>query len=403
MSREEASADVERGITPSDTTSQRSEDVIVQFAAAAQPEMMRAAEKDEHYVGQVCEACYDAFRHTFGTRLAVAYQNEMKLAGRVLYYLLTTGSGLQTLGEEYCDIVQVAGVPGLPATPARRTLLVFYQTVLPYLAERLSSRAAAQGMALGAEDEPNDMDIVSQISSEEESADREASGSERLASSNLRRNALEVNSRSRMSLTGGLRQAWMTALRRWAMILPSVREALMLFVRTHLMLFYFEGIYYHMGKRAAGIRYIFTGRPTQQRPRYHMLGLFLFIQLSFVCGDWLTRTVFPSIASSMRSRAAYSSVSPADSRGIAVIDEDGGKLDDKGTNRQSSRWADAEAPGSSKCPLCLSARQHPTATPCGHVFCWNCVAEWCNEKPECPLCRAPVTHPELVCVYHADF
>lgn len=67
MSREEASADVERGITPSDTTSQRSEDVIVQFAAAAQPEMMRAAEKDEHYVGQVCEACYDAFRHTFGT------------------------------------------------------------------------------------------------------------------------------------------------------------------------------------------------------------------------------------------------------------------------------------------------------------------------------------------------
>lgn len=33
---------------------------------------------------------------------------QTKLAGRVLYYLLTTGAGLQTLGEEYCDISQVS-------------------------------------------------------------------------------------------------------------------------------------------------------------------------------------------------------------------------------------------------------------------------------------------------------
>jgi hypothetical protein len=40
-----------------------------------------------------------------------------------------------------------------------------------------------------------------------------------------------------------------------------------LVVRAHLMLFYFEGAYYHMAKRTAGIRYIFMGKPTQQRPR----------------------------------------------------------------------------------------------------------------------------------------
>jgi peroxin-10 len=27
----------------------------------------------------------------------------------MLYYVLTTGSGQQTLGEEYCDITQVIG------------------------------------------------------------------------------------------------------------------------------------------------------------------------------------------------------------------------------------------------------------------------------------------------------
>lgn len=29
--------------------------------------------------------------------------------GQILYYSLTTGAGMQTLGEEYCDILQVTG------------------------------------------------------------------------------------------------------------------------------------------------------------------------------------------------------------------------------------------------------------------------------------------------------
>lgn len=33
----------------------------------------------------------------------------------------------------------------------------------------------------------------------------------------------------------------------------------------------------------------------------------------------------------------------------------------------------------------------------------NCIMEWCNEKLECPLCRSPMTHSSLVCLYHSDF
>lgn len=65
-----------------------------------------------------------------------------------------------------------------------------------------------------------------------------------------------------------------------------------------------------------------------------------------------------------------------------------------------TRSSQAAAPAR-QCPLCLSPRRSPTSTPCGHIFCWECVAQWCTEKAECPLCRAAVTLQQLVGVYHA--
>eukprot|EP00249_Psilotum_nudum_P018517 c26846_g1_i1 orf=506-1804(-) len=380
---------------------------MTRFPNAAQPEVMRAAEKDEHYVSHVCDACHDAFRHVFGTRLAVAYQNETKLAGRVLYYLLTTGSGLQTLGEEYCDISQVAGSSGLPLTPARRILLVFYQTVLPYIANRLSVKAAARGVLLASQHATD---------SQPDATPNQAGNLSRFERGGMVQ-FTDVASQGLRTINGGellgnsvlsqwLRRTWLSAIQYWSMVLPSVREALLLVVRTNLMLFYFEGLYYHLAKRVAGVRYIFMGKLFHQRPRYHMLGVFLLIQLCIVGGDWLRRTVIPALATSMRSHSMHHSFSTASQAGFVLLDEDGNQV-----NKIPGQHAVVTGTGkamlenfsSSKCPLCLSPRQHPTATPCGHVFCWTCVAEWCNEKLECPLCRSPVSHSELVCIYHSDF
>ena len=49
-------------------------------------------------------------RVSLGDGGCVATCREVRLVAELLYSGLTTGAGLQTLGEEYCDILQAAGV-----------------------------------------------------------------------------------------------------------------------------------------------------------------------------------------------------------------------------------------------------------------------------------------------------
>lgn len=65
----------------------------------------------------------------------------------------------------------------------------------------------------------------------------------------------------------------------------------------------------------------------------------------------------------------------------------------------SSSDDEGEGAQAGKCMLCLSNRKCPTATNCGHIFCWRCIAEWIQSNPQeavCPFCRQHITTQSLV-------
>lgn len=48
------------------------------------------------------------------------------------------------------------------------------------------------------------------------------------------------------------------------------------------------------------------------------------------------------------------------------------------------------------CILCSSEMLSPSCGPCGHIFCWTCLIEWCKTKKNCPLCRQACLPQEVV-------
>ncbi|KAH0540918.1 putative peroxisomal biogenesis factor 10 [Cotesia glomerata] len=47
------------------------------------------------------------------------------------------------------------------------------------------------------------------------------------------------------------------------------------------------------------------------------------------------------------------------------------------------------------CQLCFEA-QPSAVTPCGHLFCWNCLAEWARVQSQCPSCREYLISSRIV-------
>ena len=139
------------------------------FPPAAQPDIIRSHQKDDVYVrvGEtpllnfgffnkyvltaadtststdsqvVRDAMLDMARRLLGPRLVVWHQQEVGALAVLLYHGLNTGAGLQTLGEEYCDLYQVNTRGEFPGW-MRRLTLVLLEALAPLILQRVRARA----------------------------------------------------------------------------------------------------------------------------------------------------------------------------------------------------------------------------------------------------------------------
>ena len=300
------------------------------FPIADSPSIIRSFQKDEYHGKSLFEQAYDVFALVFGPRRAIAWQREVRLVCDMFHFGTSTLLGRQTLGEEYCDLVQLSSASDQLLPLPQRLHLGCWSVVLPYFYARLIAR----------------------ISSLE-----------------------ALSSHDSLGPIDGL-------LRRCAPHLPLLRGALQRAQRLHLALFYLGGAYYEWAKRMAGVVYRFNRSLLDHQVQYQLLGMLLLVQLA--------------VSSCLELFRVY--------LGFSQGAKQGGLVQMKDEREEAARIGQGVSQMAPDCQLCMSPRVSPTTTPCGHIFCWNCIHEALQVKKNhqgfCPLCRQSVTPQELICLYN---
>ena len=139
-----------------------------------------------------------------------------------------------------------------------------------------------------------------------------------------------------------------------------------------LALFYLESTYYHISKRILRMRYLWIHNKSQKLPPA-LSNTFRIISVLFV-SQLVLRLV---------TQYRYESAS--------LLNE-------------LRNCNNSDVTGMSEnctiCVLCLEQVKSPSLTPCGHLFCWDCIHTASSNKGECPCCKLSFSQSRIVSLHN---
>ncbi|KAE8138769.1 Pex12 amino terminal region-domain-containing protein [Aspergillus pseudotamarii] len=340
------------------------------YPFATSPDIIRSHEKDVFLTSNLVQQAQSIIRSLRGARFAHTYSETIKNLTEILYFSLTTLIGNRTLGEEYCDLVQLEDDTLQLPSLVRRAGYIVSSIIVPWILQRI---LPAFRQRLRAK-------LERSIARQQLKAQQ----------------AREGTKPSRKDTSKA--PSFFTKLRIQKYILEHLDSITSLspIYAVSIATFYFTGAYYHLSKRLWGLRYVFTKKleENEQRVGYEVLGVLLVLQIAVQSVLHVKKVGLSLQQEDIETEATHSTgqddtlihsiENPPTLPLLSAADARYDLSDDS----SAIPWIPSGQ--QSRCTLCLEPFKDPSVTTCGHVFCWTCVRDWVREKPECPLCRQDV-------------